>query len=230
MSRRPTPQPSFGENDAARPRVWRRTRSDRCSSSYRIVRRRPGPSTSPANCFHRNSFCDRGSALGRASGSLACLAAGGYAMAACPWSPLVLCSCPGSDFDRRRKGAALPGPYAVQNGGEDPATGSAAVAPSATWWPAASSRPGNASPCARGWKSAGPAIFTSLHRQNQRGSRMFGCRQHHSCGKRTAFPVVMHMLSTGFNLRKWPPAWTIAVFHLLYSDFHLWFRLFFPLS
>ena len=57
--------------------------------------------------------------------------------------------------------------------------------------------------CAREWRWAGRAIFFSPRQKEfARVSDVRVAGQHCSCGKRTAFPAVMHMLSTEIHHRK----------------------------
>ncbi len=115
-------------------------------------------------------------------------------------------------------------------GGEDPATGSAAGC--AISLPRGSRR-----------RSFGHARASAPGRRDRPAQRSFpvgakrigegpGCArrgQHRSCGKRTAFPAVMHMLSTEIHLRKLQRALILAVFHLLHADFQSGLRFVFPL-
>jgi hypothetical protein len=59
-----------------------------------------------------------------------------------------------------------------------------------------------------------------------------GCganKPHRLCSKWTAFPAGMHMVSTGDQCGKLWQLLAVAVLHLLQEDFHMDFRLLFPL-
>ncbi len=61
------------------------------------------------------------------------------------------------------------------------------------------------------------------------GRRCARGRQHRSCGKRTAFPAVMHTLSTEIHQRKSQCVLALTIFLLFHLDFHSYLRLPFPL-
>ena len=97
---------------------------------------------------------------------------------------------------------------------------------SATWWLAARSLRASAFMCGRAWRWGGRAICFCLRKSElAKVTRCARRGQHRSCGKRTAFPAVMHTLSTEIHQCKWCHVFTLANFHLFHAGFHAEFRL-----
>jgi predicted PhzF superfamily epimerase YddE/YHI9 len=92
------------------------------------------------------------------------------------------------------------------NGGEDPATGSAAGCAISYLVRAGAVAAGERIAVRQGVEIGRPSdLYLSAKRGSEvlraigEGDRCAGGGQHCSCSKRTAFPAVMHMLSTGIH-------------------------------
>ena len=186
----------FRRDDAARPGVWRGAGPGGSGPADRARRGRPRPRAAAADRFHRNRLCHCRAAFGRGTRAAAREAAGGHALAARARSALVLRAGapPGQTGARPSAPACSSTAARIRPPARPPA------APSATWWRAAPWHRTSASSLRQGVEMGRPSdLFLSAQSRIGEGHRCARRGQHRSCCNGTAFPAVMHMLSTDFH-------------------------------
>ena len=214
-------------DDAARPGVRRGARPGRGGALMRPCGGRSRPSAAAAGGLHRNRICDRAAAIDRCAGP----AQGesrrrprrGCAIAEARWFYVLApdrsqarrsaVSRADAVLWRRRPGHRLGRRMRYQLSGGSRSRASE----------------GSVFIVRQGVEIGRPSdLFLSARRENARVTRCAGRGQHCSCGKRTAFPAVMHMLSTGIHLVNFRICVTPSRFPSVSSSFPLPIFAFFP--
>ena len=216
-------------DDAERAGVWRGTGRGGSGSAPGSGPRRPGPGAAAASGFYRSAVCDCGAADRRGVGAAQSESGCGHGVAARARSEMVL--RPRAGLSTKTKSGTKYRARMQFYGGEDPATGSAAGCAISYLVARGAAPSGTRVHVRQGVEIGRPSDLLSLRKKRFREGD--GCArggQHCSCGKRTAFPAVMHMLSTEIHLRKLQRVLALAIFRLFHMDFHSNLRLPFPLS